>query len=259
MKNNQPVEFENDQIRSVVDGKIVTLHLKSNAFYSITNIDRSREILNWFDAVAADNSINTILLLNEPGCFGNTAYQVYIDSVKDKDLKNEEGHPIYEWQASRIRTIEINILNNFINTMLRFPKVVIIGLSGTVVTSFFGASLAADFRFVSPDTNFSLSHNEFQLHAGGALPFFLPKYIGHGKAVDFLIRGGTISASTALELGLVNEIFSEKDFRENCIRKAKETSLLDPSYIKRTKDLMLGFRDDFRKYADNEGKYVEKY
>lgn len=259
MKNNQPVEFENEQIKSVIDEKIVTLHLKSNAFYSITNIDKSREILNWFDAVASDNTINTVLLLNEPGCFGNTAYQVYIDSIKDKDLKNEDGHALYEWQATRIRTIEINILNNFINTMLRFPKIVVIGLSGTVVTSFFGASLAADFRFINPETNFSLTHNEFQLHAGGALPFFLAKYIGQGRAADFLIRGGAINAGRALEMGLVNDVIPTESFTEQCIEKAKELSLLDPAYIKRTKDLMLGFRDAFRKYADNEGKYIEKY
>lgn len=259
MKSLLPVEFENEEIRSTIKDKIVVLHLKSNAFYSITNIDKSREILSWFDAVAADNSIHTVLIVNEPGCFGNTAYQVYVDSVKDKELKTSDGHAVYQWQASRIRTIEINILNNFINTMLRFPKTVVIGLAGTVVTSFFGASLAADFRFINNTTSFSLSHTSFHLHAGGGLPFFLPKYIGQGRAVDLLLRGGAVSADEALNSGLVNEILPAENFIEDCIQKAMEISLLDPVYVKRTKDLMLGYRDAFRKYADNEGKYVEKY
>lgn len=259
MKSRPGVEFENEEIKAAIDEKIVILHLKSNAFYSITNIDRSREILAWFSEVSSSNAINAILIYNEPGCFGNTAYQVYIDSVKEKDLKAEGGRTIYEWQANRIRTIELNILNNFISAVLNFPKAVVIGLSGTVVTSFFGASLAGDFRFVSPNTNFSLSHSDFQLHAGGALPFFLPKYIGMGKAADYLIRGGIIPAQTALELGLVNEILPETEFLNHCIIKTKEISLLNPVYIKRTKDLMLGFRDAFRRYSDNEGKYIEKY
>lgn len=163
MKTGPNIEFENEEIKAVIDDKIIILHLKSNAFYSITNIDRSREILSWFNEVAQSDDINTILIYNEPGCFGNTAYQVYIDSVKEKELKAEGGRKIYEWQANRIRTIEINILNNFISTMLNFPKAVVIGLSGTVVTSFVGASLAGDFRFVNELTNFSLSHSEYQL------------------------------------------------------------------------------------------------
>lgn len=259
MKTALSIEFENEEIKAVIDDKIIILHLKSNAFYSITNIDRSREILAWFNEVAHSNDINAILIYNEPGCFGNTSYQVYIESVKEKELKAEGGRTIYEWQANRIRTIEINILNNFISTMLNFPKAVVIGLSGTVVTSFFGASLAGDFRFVNERTNFSLSHSDYQLHAGGALPFFLPKYIGMGKASDYLIRGGNISAQLAFELGLINEILPEKYFLNHCITKTKEISLLNPVYIKRTKDLMLGFRDAFRKYSDNEGKYIEKY
>lgn len=80
-----------------------------------------------------------------------------------------------------------------------------------------------------------------------------------GKASAYLIKGGNISAQLAFELGLVNEILPEKDFLNHCITKTKEISLLNPVYIKRTKDLMLGFRDAFRKYSDNEGKYIEKY
>lgn len=259
MKQKTIIEFENEEIKSSVDERVVVLHLKSNAFYSITNIDKSREILSWFSEVSQDNNINAVLIFNEAGCFGNTSYQVYIDSVKDKELKDEKGHPLYEWQANRIRTIEINILNNFISTMLHFPKIVVTGLCGTVVSSFLGASLAADFRFINPGTKFSLSHSEYQLHAGGALPFFLPKYIGLGKATDYLIRGGNISAQESVELGLVNEILPEKDFLTHCITKTKEISQLNPVYVKRTKDLLLGFRESFRKYSDNEGKYVEKY
>lgn len=259
MKKKQTIEFENEEIKSTVDEHIVILHLKSNAFYSITNIDKSREILSWFNYVAQDNNIKAVLIFNEAGCFGNTSYQVYIDSVKDKDLKDEHGHPLYEWQANRIRTIEINILNNFISTMLNFPKIVVAGLCGTVVSSFLGASLAADFRFINSGTKFSLSHSEYQLHAGGALPFFLPKYIGLGRSTDYLIRGGNIFAQEALDLGLVNDILPERDFLSHCIVKTKEISNLNPVYIKRTKDLLLGFRDAFKKYSENEGKYIEKY
>lgn len=259
MKTNISIEFENEEIRSVVDEKTIILHLKSNAFYSITNIDKSREILTWFERVASESDINAVLIFNEEGCFGNTSYEVYIDSVKDKELRDSKGHPRYEWQANRIRTIEINILNNFINTMLHFPKAVVIGLCGSVVTSFFGASLASDFRFINPKTSFSLSHSQYQLHAGGALPFFLPKYIGLGRASDYLIRGGNINAGLALELGLVNEVLPEENFLAECIKRTKEIAELDPVYIRRTKDLLLGFRDSFRKYSDNEGKYIEKY
>ena len=182
MKEELSLEFENNDFRCSIDGEIAIVKVKCNAFYSLTDLDISRRILYWFDLVAEEDKIIAILLLNEKGCYGNTAYEVFLSSVTGKDFSDEKPHKLSPGERANIRAREVNVLNSFIMATTSFRGLVISGLNGTIVTPFFGASLASNFRFATEDSVISLSHAKYGLHAGGALPFFLPRYIGIGKA-----------------------------------------------------------------------------
>jgi hypothetical protein len=257
MKEQIGIEFENEDLKSQIESNIVVLYLKSNAFYSLTDADRSRDVTNWFEIIASEPAIKGVCILNDEGCFGNTAFEVYVSSIKDRDLKHAK--PKFNWEANKIRSIEIRMLNNFILSVLKLDKIITMGLSGTVVTQFFGACLAADFRFINEQTHFSLSHVNYQLHAAGGLPFFLPKFIGYGKSMEYLLLGGDINAAEALHMGLVTNILSEENFFDACIDKTKKLVEFDSLYVKRTKELLQSYILDFYQYADKEWKYSEHY
>jgi enoyl-CoA hydratase/carnithine racemase len=257
MKEQIGIEFESEDLKSNVESDIVVLYLKSNAFYSLTDVDRSRDIASWFEKIASEQDIKGVCILNDEGCFGNTAFEVYVASIKDKDLKHAK--PKFNWEANKIRSIEIRMLNNFILSVLKSEKIITMGLNGTIVTQFFGASLAADFRFINEQTHFSLSHVNYQLHAAGGLPFFLPKFIGLGKSMEYLLLGGDITANDALQMGLVTNILPKESFFNSCINKTKKLVEFDPGYIKRTKELTKSYSVDYYEYADKEWKYSEHY
>lgn len=257
MKQEINLEFENEEIICSIDDHIIIMKIKTNAFYGLTNIDRSRELMQWFQLVADNPELKGILVLNEKGSLGNTSHEVYVSSIKKK--KSDKKESPYDWESSRIRSIEINMINNYINTVLHFPKLVISGLRGSVVSAFLGASLAADFRLASSDTVFYMSHVNYDLHAGGALPFLLPKYIGQGRAAKYLIEGGEISAQQALEMGIVTEVLPDENFESLCRERTKEISNRGADFIMRTKELLLDFRKDFIEYSNREGKFIEHY
>lgn len=259
MKENLSIEFENDAFKGWVDESIAIVKVKCNAFYSLINIDMSRIVLNWFDIVSEYNDINVILFLNEKGCLGNTAYEVFVTELTGKDINNGSKNILSEYELIQVRSKEINILNSFIRATVNYKRLVVSGLNGTIVTPFFGASLASNFRFATEDSTIAFSHVKYGIHASGALPFFLPKYIGMGKATEYIFEGGELTVQDAFKLGLISKIFSSQNFESECIKEAKRLSSLGSRYLSWTKHLLIRHNEELINYLHNEEKYVDKY
>jgi len=259
MKEVLSIEFENDAFKGWIDESIAIVKIKCNAFYSLINIDVSRRVLDWFDLVSEYEDINAILFLNEKGCLGNTAYEVFVTELIGKDVKRESGDILSEHDLIQIRSKEINILNSFIRATINYKKLVVSGLSGTIVTPFFGASLASNFRFASDDTVISFSHVKYGIHASGALPFLLPKYIGAGKAAEYIFEGGGLTTREAQQMGLINKVFPSQSFEKDCIEETKRLSHLGNRYIRWTKHLLTPYREELIQYLHDEEKYIDQY
>ena len=133
-----------------------------------------------------------------------------------------------------------------------YKKLIIDGLQGVVVTPFFGESLSADIRLASDDLCFSLAHKKFGLHPTGGLIFFLPRFVGQGKANEILLTTDVIDAKSALELGLVSHIFPNEDFEYSCIQTAKELAGLSQATIETTKKLSFNYKADLQNYFRQE-------
>lgn len=259
MKEKLTLEFENNDFKCYLDEQLAIIKVKCNAFYSLSDLEESRKILHWFDLVAEDDNIKAILILNEKGCLGNTAFEVFVSSITGKDFTSERPRTLSPQEREQIRSREVNVLNSFIIAVISYRRLVISGLRGTVVTPFLGASLASDFRFASGDTVFSLSHVKYGLHAGGALPFFLPKYVGLGKASEYVFNGGEITASEALNLGLINNILPENNFDDECIKEAKKLTGYESRYMRWSKELLIPFKNELIDYLHREEKFIENY
>ena len=259
MKEPISIEFENNAFKVWTDESIAIVKIKSNAFFSLVDIDVSRKVLDWFDLVSETDRINVILLLNEKGCLGNTAYEVFVTELTGKEFKAGHNNILSEHDLVRVRSKEINILNSFIRSSVSYRKLVVSGLNGTIVTPFFGTSLASNFRFASEDMTISFSHAKYGIHAGGALPFLLPKYIGYGKASEYIFRGGEMKAEEALINGLINKIIPSANFDRDCIAESKKLSQWGSRYIKWTKHLLIPYKEDLIKYLRDEENYIDQY
>ena len=259
MKEKLKIEFENESFKGWRDESVAIVKIKCNAFYSLIDIEISRQLLNWFDLVSDQEDINAILFVNEKGCLGNTAYEVFVTELTGKELKKDTGNLLSENDLLQVRSKEINVLNSLLRATINYRKLVVSGLQGTIVTPFIGASLATNFRFGSEDLVLSFAHVNYGIHASGAIPFFLPKYIGTGKASKYIFEGGEILAQEAVQLGLVNKIIPSISFVEDCINEAKKLSRMGGTYIKWTKHLLLRDREELINYLHEEEKFVDQY
>ncbi|MBN1301217.1 MAG: enoyl-CoA hydratase/isomerase family protein [Melioribacteraceae bacterium] len=256
MKEERNIEFERPGVVCNIHGDLAVLTLKSNAFETLTNVEEDRAILDWFDLVEDSPRIKGVLALNENGSFGSNMYNQFLSEASGKEIDINRPEAITKFQKSQIRLIEINMLMNYIRKIVRFKKVLITGLIGEVVTPFFGLSLASDIRYAAEGTKFLLSHVKYSIHPSGALPFFLPRYIGHGRAMEYLLKGGEITAEEAYNFRLINHIFPAENYHEKCIESAKEVIQLGTQYVKITKTLANNFLHELDKYFELESNYL---
>lgn len=235
---------------------IATVKFSCDIYKNITEFDRRDELSAIFKSIAQQDKYEALLFLNEPGCLGETDYFAFLDTIIGHDTSYTNSVRAIGYSERIVRSRELNILDQFILDIVGFNKLTVSCLNGEIVTPFFGASLASDFRFASDDMCFSLAHTKYNLHPSGGLPFFLQNYVGQGKATELLLTGGKITAKEALELGLITHIFSKEHFDNQCIMKAKELCKIGKQVVKRTKRLTNVYADALKEYFDLEAKYV---
>jgi len=239
MKKKRSFEFESDEFECYTTKNIGIIKLKSNVFNIVSSLGGSYDVFSIFEIAEQDDNIKLLLIMNENHCFSEEEYSNFLKKVTGGWSGTEK---------KMIRCRQITILNRFIMKMLNFNKLVISCLSGNIVTPFFGASLAADFRYVSEDMIYTLSHLKHKVHPSGALPYFLPKYVGFSKASELLFKNRNISSELALKLGLVNKIFPTENFEKHCIQEAQSFTEINSNVIKFTKHLLNFSNNELEKY-----------
>jgi enoyl-CoA hydratase/carnithine racemase len=196
--------------------------------------------------------VKALMVTNEPGCMDEEKYDQFLHRILERGIDPyapEETRGIVQ-KIDRVR--EINILNRAITHLVEFKKISVMGLQGNIVTPFFGTSLALDFRYAADDMSFSLAHLKYGLHPSGALPFFLPRYVSHSKAIEILFKCEKLTAQEALDLGLVNSILPAADFENHCLKEIEKICHLDTRVIHATKLLANFSRIELRNYFDIE-------
>ncbi|GJQ64363.1 MAG: hypothetical protein SCALA702_34160 [Melioribacteraceae bacterium] len=256
MKNVTSLEFTRENFETRLDGEVVIFHIKKNAFSNFTDLEVRDVIIPWLEAVDNYDQIKGVLFLNDYGVFGEKEYHTFIEGMAGKLEKSGDHFKVPRFEKSEIRAIEINLIVTYIKKILGMRKLIAFAMQGDVVTPYFGVSLAADLRYGTPKTNFALSHIKYGLHPTGALPFFLPRYIGIGRSVEYLLKGGKIDSAESLNLGILNKVIPDDVFRDEVIREFKSICKLDLGVIKSTKELIYSFQMQFDKFLEKESHFI---
>ena len=241
-----------DEFQSYLREDIAVIKIKCHVFDSLTDLAESGKMIALIQLAERIPDVKALLVLNEAGCMDEEEYDKFLHRILERGIDPfapEETRGVIQ-RVDRIR--EINVLNRVITHLVEFKKISVMGMQGNIVTPFFGASLSVDFRYGAEDMSFSLAHLKYGLHPSGALPFFLPRYVCHSKAIELLFRCEKISVNEALELGLVNRILPAADFENHCIQEIDKLCHLDTRVIHATKLLANFSRIELRNYFDIE-------
>lgn len=145
--------------------------------------------------VAADSSVRAVVLTGAGGAFCSGADLK--GALGDLDLGADLGPRIAQFHA-------------LIRGIVHAQKPFIAALRGPAVG--FGAdlALACDLRVLAPDAYIQEKFVAIGLMPDGGGSFWLPRLVGIGRALEYLLLGTRIDAALALSLGLANRVADDE-------------------------------------------------
>lgn len=107
-----------------------------------------------------------------------------------------------------------------------FEKPVIAAVNGVAAGAGMSLALACDFRLASEKASFVEAFIHVGLIPDAGNLYYLPRLIGHAKALELAVLGEKVTAQKAHELGLVTAVISEEAWEEEVARFAEKLANL---------------------------------
>ncbi|HWM06619.1 MAG TPA: enoyl-CoA hydratase-related protein [Actinophytocola sp.] len=101
-------------------------------------------------------------------------------------------------------------------------KPVIAALRGAAVGAGSTIILPADYRLASTDSRFGFVFSRRGLYPEGASTWFLPRIVGLGRAMDWMVSGRVFGADEALAAGLVHSLHEPDEVLDRAYELARE-------------------------------------
>jgi enoyl-CoA hydratase/carnithine racemase len=238
-----------------VEDCLCIIRIPVDHYEILASVEEGERRLQLLDAREADERVKIILLMNEPGAYGENTYRRYHDDLLRKISENRKGGE--ETAARQKRAREMHLLQRFTLKRIQSSKLYIDCLQGEVISPFIGASLAADMRFATRDTRFVFSHLRSGPYVDGGLPYFLQRYVGHARALQILLGREEMNAEEARSLGLIDRLFPVEGFEEACIEEASKLCSYDAGDLAIMKRLFYHFSDEVERIFHLESTLAE--
>jgi 2-(1,2-epoxy-1,2-dihydrophenyl)acetyl-CoA isomerase len=132
-------------------------------------------------------------------------------------------------------------------------KPVVAAVNGVAAGAGMSLALACDFRLVSEKASFVEAFIHVGLIPDAGNLYYLPRLIGHAKALELAVLGEKISAQKAAELGLATAVVSEAAWEEEVQRFAERLAAMPTKAIGLIKRLLLeSWHCTFEEYLEKE-------
>ncbi len=151
----------------------------------------------------------------------------------------------------------IEQVHAMIRAIVDAPKPVIAAVDGAAVGFGCDLALACDLRVLSSEAYLQEKFVRIGLMPDGGGTFWLPRLIGVGRAMEYILMGEPIRAEAALALGVANRVVSPSALRGTAMEIAERLSKGPPiafAHIKRAVRQGLGGTIDDALAFEKEGQ-----
>ena len=125
---------------------------------------------------------------------------------------------------------------SFFNSIDTFPKPVIAMINGFCLGGGCELALACDIRLASEKARFGQPEINLGIIPGGGGTQRLTRLVGEGKSMEIILTGDMIDAPTALQLGLVNHVFSAEELETKTMEMANKIAEKSPIALQMAKE-----------------------
>ncbi|HVY49098.1 MAG TPA: enoyl-CoA hydratase-related protein [Minicystis sp.] len=188
-----------DVLLSERDGGVAIFTLNRPASKNALNPALTIAFSNAVRAAAGDDAVRAIVVTGAGGAFCAGA-----------DLKAAmmEGFNAFEHLDQAIEQVHA-----MIRAVVDAPKPVVAAVDGAAVGFGCDLALACDLRVLSSEAYLQEKFVKIGLMPDGGGTFWLPRLVGVGRAMEFILTGEAIRAEQALALGVANRVVSPSALR----------------------------------------------
>jgi Enoyl-CoA hydratase/carnithine racemase len=194
--------IKHDAELDITNGVATITFNRPDALNALTDQMRT-DLIEYTHRVENDASVHCLLLRGNGKAFmaGSDVKQM------DRDIRENRDSLLSQFELRVIRT------NQMINQIRRMEKPVVAAVHGACAGLGLAFALVADICIARSDARFIMSYRHVGLPGDGGVTYFLPRIVGERKAMEMAMFGDHIDASKALDLGLVNWVASEQEFK----------------------------------------------
>jgi enoyl-CoA hydratase/carnithine racemase len=192
------------QIRYERDGAVATVVLNRPQARNGLTLQMSNELASALDEADQDDGVRVVILTGAGAdfCAGADLSGGAQSSLGAVAAGQDEDAPETGWKEPAGRcSMRIFAMN----------KPVIAAVHGAVVGAGATITLPCDYRLAASDARFGFVFSRRGVYPEGASAWFLPRLVGLGTSLDWMISGRVFKADEALKAGLVNQVHAAKD------------------------------------------------
>lgn len=190
-----------------VHDQIATITLNRPEARNGYTIQMADELAEAFDRADGDDSVRVVVLTGAGKDFCVGA------DLSDGSLSVgvEQADQSWDEPAGRC-SMRIFTMNKPVIAAIRGAAV---GAGSTVI-------LPADYRLASTDARFGFVFSRRGIYPEGASTWFLPRLVGLGRAMDWMVSGRVFDAAEALAAGMVHRLHEPDEVLDKAYELARE-------------------------------------
>ncbi|HEV2781946.1 MAG TPA: enoyl-CoA hydratase-related protein [Actinophytocola sp.] len=199
-----------EEITYAVDGKIATVTLNRPRARNGYTLRMADELADAFDRADLDDAVRVVVFTGAGKDFCVGA-DLSAGSLAVTSGRVDTSDPEWNEPAGRCSM-----------RIFRMSKPVIAALRGAAVGAGSTIILSADYRLAATDARFGFVFSRRGIYPEGASTWFLPRLVGLGRALDWMISGRVFGADEALAAGLVHSLHEPEDLLPRAYELADE-------------------------------------
>jgi enoyl-CoA hydratase/carnithine racemase len=197
------------EISYVVDGPVATISLNRPHARNGYTVRMSDELAAAFDRADSDEGVRVVVFTGEGEdfCVGADL------SAGGFDVAEGDAAERTDWKEPAGRcSMRIFAMNKPVIAAIRGAAV---GAGSTII-------LSCDYRLAATDARFGFVFSRRGIYPEGASTWFLPRLVGLGTALDWMVSGRVFGATEAHTAGLVHSLHEPDALLDNAYALARE-------------------------------------
>jgi 2-(1,2-epoxy-1,2-dihydrophenyl)acetyl-CoA isomerase len=192
-----------DPILTQQQGSILEIALNRPDAYNALNLEMMKQLGEVLVSAAVDNSIKGVILTGQGKAFCSGGDLKWISQQA-----GSAGPVLYQLAPQfHLSIVEIH----------RMEKPVVAAINGIAAGGGFSLALACDFRVMGQSAILRQAYTSSGLSMDGGGSFALPRLVGLARAMEILAFDEPISATKALEWGLVTKVVPDDQVLEEAV------------------------------------------